>query len=62
MKPWGTWLLVLLSPHFAVGQQLADASFKPHIASPAFAEGQGPLVSIDEAHYNFHTATGRYHP
>jgi hypothetical protein len=55
-------LFVLLSAHIAAAQQIADRSFKPRIASPAFAEGAGPLVAIDEAHYNFHTATGRYQP
>lgn len=41
-------------------QQVADAAFAPPIAAPAFAEGRGPVVAIDEAHGNFHTATGRY--
>jgi hypothetical protein len=29
---------------------------------PAFADGKGPVVFIDEAHNNFHTASGRYQP
>ncbi|MBL9201356.1 MAG: hypothetical protein JNL39_12670 [Opitutaceae bacterium] len=41
-------------------QQVPDTAFAPPIASPAFAEGRGPVVAIDEAHGNFHTATGRY--
>lgn len=41
-------------------QQVPDAAFAPAIASPAFAEGRGPVVAIDEAHGNFHTSTGRY--
>ncbi|MDP3072010.1 MAG: DUF4350 domain-containing protein [Opitutaceae bacterium] len=44
----------------ARAQQIADTAFAPPIASPAFAEGRGPVVAIDEAHGNFHTATGRY--
>lgn len=43
-------------------QQVADPNFKPKIEKPAFAEGKGPVVLLDEAHYNFHTASGRYLP
>ena len=41
-------------------QQVADTAFAPPLSSPAFAAGRGPVVAIDEAHENFHTATGRY--
>ena len=44
----------------AAAQQLADTAFNPPIARPAYAEGRGPVVLIDEAHNNFHTADGRY--
>jgi len=43
-------------------QQVADTAFRPPIEKPAFAPGKGPVVLIDEAHYNFHTAAGRYLP
>jgi hypothetical protein len=43
-------------------QQVADPDFKPAIAKPAYAQGRGPAVCIDEAHFNFHTASGRYAP
>jgi hypothetical protein len=55
-------MLVVIAPVFASAQQVADTSFAPPIASPAFAPGKGPVVLIDEAHYNFHTSTGRYLP
>jgi hypothetical protein len=42
--------------------QQADLSFEPPIANPAYPENQGPVVQIDEAHFNFHTAGGRYAP
>jgi hypothetical protein len=42
--------------------QRADLSFEPPIPDPAFAEGEGPVVQIDEAHFNYHTADGRYAP
>lgn len=41
-------------------QQVPDPNFKPAINSPAYELGMGPRVGIDEAHHNFHTATGRY--
>jgi hypothetical protein len=42
--------------------QVADLAFRPVVEGPTFAEGQGPVVFIDEAHDNFHTASGRYQP
>lgn len=46
----------------AAAQQVADRDFHPRVAHPAFETGHGPLVLLDEAHYNFHTADGRYAP
>ena len=43
-------------------QQVPDTAFRPPIEKPAYPEGKGPVVLIDEAHKNFHTATGRYLP
>lgn len=39
-----------------------DESFNPVLADPAFATGEGPVVCVDEAHNNFHTADGTYRP
>jgi hypothetical protein len=56
-----TWLTVgLLASSTATAQQVSDTTFNPRIAQPAYAEGRGPVVVIDEAHENFHTAEGRY--
>lgn len=41
-------------------QQVADSAFSPLIQNRAFEPGSGPIVLIDEAHFNFHTAGGRY--
>src|SRR5262245_41519734 len=46
----------------ALSQQVSDTSFAPPIPNPMYKEGQGPIVLLDEAHYNFHTADGRYQP
>jgi len=42
-------------------QQGPDSTWTPAVAHPAFA-ANGPRVGIDEAHLNFHTATGNYLP
>jgi hypothetical protein len=43
-------------------QQVADTSFNPLILQPEYPAGKGPVVAIDEGHYNFHTAGERYLP
>src|SRR5205814_8458804 len=42
-------------------QQVADPNFDAKVAHPAYAKN-GPKVLFDEAHNNFHTASGRYKP
>ena len=45
------------------GGQMADPDFNAKVAKPAYKKsGHGPKVLFDEAHNNFHTATGRYKP
>jgi hypothetical protein len=43
-------------------QQMVDPDFRPTVDRPAWAEGQGPVVVIDEAHRNFHRVEGQYAP
>ena len=43
------------------GGQMADPDFNARVDKPAYRE-RGPKVLFDEAHNNFHTATGRYKP
>ena len=40
----------------------ADMSFHPEIKNPVYPPGKGPVVLVDEAHNNFHTAVGTYLP
>lgn len=53
------WLMVVnnLFP-----QQVADHGYNPVVEKPAFGKDKGPRIGIDEAHNNYHTATGRYAP
>lgn len=54
-------LSVALSVTVAFAQQVADPNFDTKVAKPAY-EKNGPKVLFDEAHNNFHTASGRYKP
>jgi hypothetical protein len=55
-------LSVLVAGTAAYGQQTADPAFVAEVRAPAFGRAEGPVVAIDEAHFNFHTADGRYAP
>jgi hypothetical protein len=44
----------------AAAQQVADSSFTVPSIAPAYPDGAGPVVLLDEAHANFHTLDGRY--
>ncbi len=54
-------LAVLFLSTPAAAQQVADANFNVRVEQPAYTKGF-PRVLFDEAHNNFHTATGRYKP
>jgi hypothetical protein len=45
----------------SLAQQVADPNFDAKVAKPAYTKN-GPKVLFDEAHNNFHTASGRYKP
>ncbi len=53
-------LALTLAASSAPAQQVRDTSFRFENTDPAFPAAAGPLVCIDEAHNNFHTADGRY--
>ena len=53
-------VFTFLVPHMVLGQQLPDTLYKPQISNPMYAVGSGPVVFIDEGHYNFHTKDGNY--
>jgi len=53
-------LLLLILPNLLFSQQIADTTYNPEIKKPAYPFSKGPVVFIDEGHYNFHTKSGRY--
>lgn len=44
----------------ASAQQRPDTTFRPPVPRPAFAEGTGPRLCLDEGHHNFHTLDDRF--
>jgi len=56
------FLMIAVACASARAQQVPDPNFNPPIKKPAYAAGRGPVVMVDEAHSNFHTADGRYKP
>ena len=53
------WVIAFAITAFA--QQIADPDFDTKVAKPAYTK-KHPKVVLDEAHHNFHTASGRYKP
>ena len=54
------FFLVLNLPILLFSQQIADTTYNPIISNPEYEFGEGPVVFIDEGHFNFHTKNGRY--
>lgn len=61
MKRIACIALLLSASLPAFAQQVADRAFVPAVSPPAYAQGKGPVVCLDEAHHNFHTLDGRFH-
>ena len=60
-------VLILLSNFLLIcgcnaQQQVTDLDADVSVPRPAYEIGEGPLVVIDTAHANFHTASDRYGP
>jgi hypothetical protein len=63
LSPLGRLALVVVAAATVsplAAQVDADVDFDPGVPRPAFAAGAGPLLVVDEAHRNLHTASGRY--
>jgi len=63
--PKGSFLIVivlLFVTDSALAQVTTDVSYAPTILKPAYEMEKGPIVAIDEAHHNYHTADGRDRP
>lgn len=55
------FILFLLSfITYTYAQQVPDTTYSPTIENPMYQQRKGPVVLIDEGHYNFHTKDGNY--
>src|SRR5262245_30515330 len=43
-------------------QQVVDPDFQPVLDHAEYERESGPVVMVDEAHHNYHTAFGQYEP
>lgn len=59
---FGLMALAAVAAPASAQQQMVDPDFRPTVERPAYAEEQGPVVVIDEAHANFHRLEGQYAP
>lgn len=59
---FGLMTLAAVAAPAQAQQQMVDPDFRPTVERPVWAEGQGPVVVIDEAHANFHRLEGQYAP
>jgi hypothetical protein len=53
---------LLLSVTNCLSQAIPDSLFLPAIADPIYPSSSGPVIHIDEAHHNYHTAAERFFP
>lgn len=58
---WEIWADAVALPNAELDGWI-DVGYRHSISRPAYAEGPGPTVCIDEAHFNYHTAAGIYWP
>jgi hypothetical protein len=55
-------IMTALAVASAEAQQVTDDNYNFPIENPAYPKNGGPVVAIDEAHFNFHTMEGRFGP
>lgn len=56
------FLLIFATPLSSFSQQIVDPNYNPIIENPEYALKKGPLLYIDEGHYNFYTKEGQFKP
>jgi hypothetical protein len=57
-----SFLLFVILISILNAQQVSDTSFTFTIEHPAYPQSNGPVIMVDDFHYNFHTIEGRYKP
>ncbi|NQU32037.1 MAG: hypothetical protein HQ521_02285 [Bacteroidetes bacterium] len=58
----GFFLMIILLPNYSLVAQITNAKhdslYDPEIISPAYLKKKGPIIYLDEGHYNRHTYGG----
>lgn len=49
------FLVILILPNLLLSQQIVDTAYNPIVQNPEYELGKGPVVFIDEGHYNLNT-------
>ena len=52
----------MMLPGMLFSQQIPDLNYHPRIPHPEYALGQGPVIFIDQGHYDLNKKNGRYRP
>ena len=60
MKSILPFSLIILFSCCSVAQQFLDTSFRFLIRQPAYQQGKGPVIFIDQAHHNMYTKDGGF--
>ena len=55
-------ILALFTFGVTAGQEISDSLFLPTIVKPAYALNKGPVVIVDEGHFNAHVVEGSDRP
>ena len=59
---WMAMVILTAIAAMANAQQVVDPDFHPVVDHPEYKPEGGPVVLVDEAHFNYHTASGQYEP
>ncbi len=54
--------MAMLLPGMLFSQQVADLNYSHNISHPEYAPSKGPVIFLDEGHYDLNRTTGRYEP
>ncbi len=55
-------LIIMILPSCLFSQHQVDTTYNPIIQNPEYELAKGPVIFVDEGHFNFHTIDGRYKP
>jgi len=51
------FIVIFITPNWLLAQQIVDTTYNPIIQNPEYELGKGPVIFIDEGHYNLNVNT-----